>query len=548
MFSQTECHRSPSRGECVRKCIVPVCAALWLLTSSLACHSRDTVFTRGNIEGELQSRTRHSAGVPRQAGSIGIPTGVAVEDGVSEDEAVALALHNNAFFQETLSELGISTARLFDAGLLTDPELIVLFPVGPKQLEFTAYTAIDAVWLRPIRIRAAELDLCRVGQLLVQNGLNTARDAQLAHADLLLAQERAALAADAATLRNDIAELARRRLAAGDISELEKQTAEIQAVQARIDSDRAIADVRVAQSRLRLQMGLALTTYELVATDTPLPLLPARRSEDLVAEALAMRPDLRGAELNWEAWAQRADVAHWQFMRFDAGIDANAEGVQGFEAGPAMRMSIPIFNGNRGQRQIAEAEQDRASRQFITIRNQIVMEVEANHALAVQATENLLSVREDLLPQVQETVDLAERNYLEGGTSYFLVLETTSQYLSARARELQLAADLRRSVAELERSVGHRLAPRSLPAAPAIQLAPPADAPNDDMGVRSSVRTGTFASAFSELGGAVQRMSGSGTRVQQATASRQAATEASIRIVRSEDDAADSRLKPRGTR
>jgi cobalt-zinc-cadmium efflux system outer membrane protein len=41
--------------------------------------------------------------------------------------------------------------------------------------------------------------------------------------------------------------------------------------------------------------------------------------------------------------------------------------------------------------------------------------------------------------------------------AYFLVLQTTSQFLDARTQELQLVADLQRAHANLDRSVGRNL-------------------------------------------------------------------------------------------
>lgn len=455
-----------------------------VMVLAAGCHSRQLIFTRAQVDGELQSRAGSTTAPCQRAGHVSLPPGVLIEDGITEDEAVALALWNNAAFQETLAELGVSGARLMDAGLLTDPELVVLFPVGPKQLEFTAYTAIDALWLRPIRLRAAELDLCRVGHQMVQGGLNAARDAQWAYADLLLAQQQAELAQEAFGLRSQIAELASRRLAAGDISQLEAQSADVQALQAEIEAKRAVAEVMVVQSRLAARLGLVQFSDDLYAVASPLPVLPARLPEDLVAEAMAMRPDLRGAEINLSAADKRADLAHWQFMRFDAGYDANAEGEDGYEAGPALRMTLPLFNGNRGQRAIAEAEQERAARQVVTLRDQIALDVKGSYAQASQAFDNLTITRDELLPELTRTVELAQRNYVGGGSDYFLVLQTTSQYLDARATELQLAANLRRAVAELERGVGHRIAPRTLsPASPRPLPAQPVEpAPELDGG------------------------------------------------------------------
>jgi cobalt-zinc-cadmium efflux system outer membrane protein len=225
----------------------------------------------------------------------------------------------------------------------------------------------------------------------------------------------------------------------------------------------------VAQSRLAARLGLVQTNYHLFAVASPLPIVPPRQPEELVAEALAMRPDLRGAEFNLSAADKRADLAHWQFMRFfDVGYDANAEGEEGYEAGPALRMTLPLFNGNRGQRAITAAERERAARQIVTLRDQIALDVKASYAQASQAFDNLTSTRDELLPELSRTVELAQRNYVGGGSDYFLVLQTTSQYLDARSLELQQAANLRRAVAELERGVGHRVAPRIL--SPATQI------------------------------------------------------------------------------
>jgi hypothetical protein len=56
---------------------------------------------------------------------------------VTADEAVAVALWNNAAFQASLNDLGFARADLAEAGLLANPVLSLLLPVGPKQLEAT---------------------------------------------------------------------------------------------------------------------------------------------------------------------------------------------------------------------------------------------------------------------------------------------------------------------------------------------------------------------------------------------------------------------------
>jgi len=423
-------------------------------------------------------------GTPSCPGETAIPPGVEIVDGVTEDEAIALALWNNAAYQEMLSQLGISQAQLFNAGLLRDPQMIMLFPLGPKQLEFVVFQFVDDLWLRPIRIRAAARGLETVAEQMVQNGLDVIRDVRLAHADLVFAQQNAQLANDAEEIRQEIAELAQKRLDAGDISELEANDSRVQKLSAQANTARFELDVAIAQQRLLVLMGLALHDESVVAVESPEPVLPARNESDLVGEATAMRPDLRASEISIQELSERVDLARKQCLSFEPGIDANSEGSDGFEASPALRMTLPIFNRNRGNIAIAEAQLQQAMRRYVTVRDQVVLDVRNSYATARQASGNLEMVKNEILPTLDTAVGLARKNYLDGGTSYFLVLQTTSQFLDARAREIRLSADLRQAVAELERSVGHRFITNDSrderPAQEAIELPRPGTTMRDE--------------------------------------------------------------------
>jgi len=153
---------------------------LFLLASLILAAGCKTPFPcsqRPVVSADLASRVGAEIGPGCGVQGAQLPPMVSLEDGVTEDEAVAAALWNNAAYNELLSQLGISRAQLFDAGLISGrPQLVLFFPVGPKQLEFTTFQAIDAIWLRPIRQRAAQLDLGELSQTMVQNGLNVTRD------------------------------------------------------------------------------------------------------------------------------------------------------------------------------------------------------------------------------------------------------------------------------------------------------------------------------------------------------------------------------------
>lgn len=78
--------------------------------------------------------TDHQLGPAMSAGETALPPGTDLSDGLSADEAVSVALWNNAPYLATLSQLGITRAQLVEAGLLTDPQFVLFFPLSPKQL------------------------------------------------------------------------------------------------------------------------------------------------------------------------------------------------------------------------------------------------------------------------------------------------------------------------------------------------------------------------------------------------------------------------------
>ena len=211
---------------------LPAVMAFCAVALSAGCAANHVMIGREQIDDEIRSRT--GKGIQVDAGRTPVPSGVSIDDGLSADEAVAIALWNSPAFEATLADLGIARADLIDARLLKNPVLSLLFPVGPKQLEWTLQFAVDAVWQRPRRMAAASLNLQVVGQRLVSDGLMLVASVRQAYADASAAERRVALAAENVELSTRIAGIAEARLRAGDISELEARAPRTDAAQARL--------------------------------------------------------------------------------------------------------------------------------------------------------------------------------------------------------------------------------------------------------------------------------------------------------------------------
>jgi cobalt-zinc-cadmium efflux system outer membrane protein len=178
---------------------------------------------------------------------------------------------------------------------------------------------------------------------------------------------------------------------------------------------------------------------------------------DLVKQALAARPDLRAAELAIEAAGKRAKWERSRIFSISALLDANAKGTEGFEMGPGVQAELPIFNRNKGGISRAEAEIDRAARQYIAVRHRIGLEVQESYRQVLQARETLESIRGRILPQIEQDISIAQKSYAAGDMAYLFVLETSRRLYDARLQDADASAALRRATAQLERAVGRKL-------------------------------------------------------------------------------------------
>jgi len=448
-------------------------ASLAMLATTLAgCAGTRLHYGRHSVGSDIESRTCYALGPAPRPCEACIPPGVDWDDGLLEDEAVAIALWNNAAYQELLAELGLTRADVIEAAQLTNPSFSTMFPVGVKQWEFTLTVPLEALWLRPLRLAAAQRRSQETANRLVQDGLDLIRDVRVAYADLVLAQDLLQIAVEGAELRGRIAGLADARVRAGSASGLDASTSRIDHM---VEEQRAAQlehEVELARQRLRRLLGMEFTEIAMEPVPPTIP-DPACDLDALLGEALLGRPDLWAAELAHEAARHRAKLTRRDYFHVAAMLpDANGAGKKGFEAGPGLQFTVPIFNQNQGAIARADAEVERARRHVVTVRDTIALEVQQAYTRCVQAREALQTWDDRIVPAVEDAVAKAEKAYQAGGTSLLLMLETSRRLLDSQVERAQAAAELRRAAAELERSVGGRVFDKRDAALAAVEESP----------------------------------------------------------------------------
>jgi cobalt-zinc-cadmium efflux system outer membrane protein len=419
------------------------------------CASTGGGASRADIDQAIRDRTGNRIQV--EAGGTPLPAGVSLEDGVSADEAVAVALWNSPAFEATLADLGIAKADLADARLLRNPVLSLLFPVGPKQLEWTLQFAVDAVWQRPRRVAAASLNLQAVGQRLVADGLTLVANVRQAYADAIAAERRVTLAAENVELVTRITAIAEARFRAGDISELEARAARADAAQVQVGWRALGHDRDDSYITLIRLMGLDTPPAELrLIGEVDAPVAACGPPDVLLRDALASRPDLRAAELAIEAAGARASWERARVVNLIAMLDANGAGIRGYEQGPGLSAELPIFARNQGGISRALAEIERASRSYLALRVQIAADIRSALVRVDQAREAIQAWEQDIVPSLQTEARQAETAYQAGEIALLNVLDVNRRLVQARVNRFEAIVRLQRAAISLDRSIGRK--------------------------------------------------------------------------------------------
>jgi cobalt-zinc-cadmium efflux system outer membrane protein len=430
-----------------------LCTAIALAVSAQACATGQTP-TYSTVGTAISDRSGINAASLTAPKAWTAPEGVAIDDGLTPDEAVAIAMWNNPDFHVALTELGIARADLMTAGMIRNPVLSLLFPWGPKQFEMTLNWPIDTFWQRPKRIADATFNAEAVAQTLVAHGLRLVAEVRAVFADVVAAERALTMAAEQSQVARQLADINAARLRAGDISEFESRLSATDAI--RIDAAqlarRASRDLAMVQ--LRALLGLAADAPALTLTTTGATPASCGDLAALMKTALASRPEVRAAELQVEAAGARAGLEEGRIVTLTAILDANGEGRQGFEMGPGLAVELPILSQNQGGRARAAAELDRAGRRYLAARASVGAGVESAYAAFTAARDARRVFDAGGDPSLARDRQQAQRLYDAGEISLLNLLETRQRLNAFEQSRLDADAAVARAQIRLDEAVG----------------------------------------------------------------------------------------------
>ncbi len=381
-----------------------------------------------------------------------------LQGGLTVDRAVRVALLNHRGLRAELEEVGVSQAEFRQALLPKNPtvEGEVRYGGAGRPGEIGVMQDLGSILLLPIRRQAAGARLERAGFLAAHAALELVRETRESYFDAQAMQQIRRFWKQVEGTARAAADLAQRQHAAGNISDLDLDNHQAAYESAKIELSKLEIESRSARERLNLSLGIwgDRTAWVLMGD---LPGVPADPDPIIGLESLAIsqRFDLAAADAEVRALAKEVSLARFsQFPELRAGVHSEREPEGTRTIGPAIDLSLPLFD--RGQHLVASARarlrqaQDRQAALAVEIRS----EVRAAHDRWRAARELVEYLRDVVLPRRARIVEQTQREYNFMLVGVYQLLQARQEEIGAGREYLEAQRDYWIAHTELEHALG----------------------------------------------------------------------------------------------
>ena len=284
-------------------------------------------------------------------------------DGLDMTEVAMLAVANNPQLRIARDDLGISHAQAFAAGLLPDPQLGMSRDIplngGPGSISgfnLGLNYNVNGLLTRSTGMRVAQATehqvdlnlLWQEWQVVSQARLLFVRNMSQHKLLVILQQEHALLASRYAAIGQAVG-LGEMTLDAANID-----LASLQTLETSIND--LSRQINTNQHALNDLLGVAPDTKLLLVGNADVPPLDEVKIRESITHLAQRRPDLRALEYGYASQEQRLRMSILaQFPVLNVGVTRARDTSGLYTQGVGMTLSLPIFNGNRGNIAIEQA-------------------------------------------------------------------------------------------------------------------------------------------------------------------------------------------------
>ncbi|MHB8744101.1 MAG: TolC family protein [Sulfuricaulis sp.] len=400
-------------------------------------------------------------------GSVSVAANAA---GLTLEEAVGMAIHDNKDLQAARYAVEAARARLSQAGLLPNPRLELSEKsdsIFNNEGEYTAYVGLSQQF--PIAGRIArQKNVAQADVALAQAEINEAErkltgDVAASFYRILAVERQIEVRDRLIGIDEKLAEATRNRFRAAEVSELDVNTAQLELQ--RLTQERALLLDQRATQLAQLNQLLGQPVAQSLALDDTLPTIePVPSLIEAQQRALALRPDLRFALLT--ADRARADQAlaraqRWEDWTVGVGVEQNRLAIQGLPPqnsgralGVTLSIPLPLFNRNQGRIAETAAAGTQAAVRIEALKLSIGNEVATAYAEAERLQTAVQQYQQDILAVSDRNVRLAQQGYDQGLVSIVEVIQAQRQQSDMNISYLDVLEQYLQALVKLHLAVG----------------------------------------------------------------------------------------------
>ncbi len=381
-------------------------------------------------------------------------------DGLTEDDAVRIALLNNRKLQASFEEIGVTKADLVQVGLFTNPKLTAVFRFpfkgGGTDIEAVLPIRISDLWQIPLRKKVAAIRLEATMIQMSEEILKTVAEAKKAHSEyvalLALRDETEKIKKQMEELRDHL--IYRQKF--GYTSDLDIYMAKAAIIDKEAELARIQKESKVARMRLNRVLGLCPDQfgYEVIGS-LPEEFRPLPDLEIMITHALSMRPDVQIAKLKIEDSRRVLALERKRiFTNVEAGIGyaRESEGTEFF--GPELEIQLPLFDQNQAQIAKAEYRVRQAEKELQAKIGVVREEVSAALERLSFARREVNLIRNQILPMRKGSVGYAEKYFNAMQINMLYLLEARQKLSETQRRFIESLREQQNAIIELERILG----------------------------------------------------------------------------------------------
>lgn len=385
------------------------------------------------------------------------------------DEAVQIALLNNRSLQATYEELGIAQADLVQAGLLRNPLFGASFRFPDKTVgghrstntEFSVVQDFLDLLVRPLRKKVAaaqfEQTKLRVGNAV----LNLAAEVRSFYYTLQADEQTLEMRRTVVQATEAAVDIATRQHDAGTLKTLDLANQQGFHDQAKLDMTRTDIQIVADRERLNRLMGIwgADTMWKLPER---LPELPESEipMEHLESIAVSQRLDLAAARQETQVIAHALSLTrkYRYFYVFDVGVDSEHDVADDVTfTGPNLTLELPIFDRRQASISRLEAQLRQSLQRLASLAIDIRSEVREIRERLLAARNVAKYHHDSILPLRQRIVDESQLYYNGMLIGVYELLLAKQNQINAGREYIETLRDYWIARSDLERAVGGRL-------------------------------------------------------------------------------------------